>query len=483
MSYLTLGLSLFLVVNTITAIITEQVWQIGVMKAVEALSGQVFRVYLSGVMLYIAVALVIVVPLSAVAVFKISTSLLMLFNMEAGPFQVSWSAVAAQLALGLLAPLIAALWPVTSGARITVREAFSSYGLSVPVGLIERALSQLRKLPPLVALTMSNTFRKKGRLALTLVALVGGGAIFMMVMSVQYSMVRTFDQFLETWNFDIMLGFEHPQRVRSVETLVKGFPGVEYAEMLQFWDTGVRRVDDEEGVDEESVQLMAVSKNGTAYRPVVTAGRYLVPEDDRSIVLNQGLAKDLGVSVADDLVIELNDEDTRWTIVGLLFDIDENQTNSIVWLDVLSRELNLSGRGSAMFVGTEVKGDDHLTSMTRDLREWLDARGKDVSFSLTASEAKTEGVSSMAVIIYLLGVVAILIAGVGSVGLSGALSINALERQKEIGVMRAIGASGRAVGGIFVGEGVLVGLISWLLAVPISLPLGWVFTNSIGGTI
>ena len=49
--------------------------------------------------------------------------------------------------------------------------------------------------------------------------------------------------------------------------------------------------------------------------------------------------------------------------------------------------------------------------------------------------------------------------------------------------MRAIGASGRAVGGIFVGEGKKVGLISWLLAVPISVPLGWVFTNSIGGTI
>ena len=114
---------------------------------------------------------------------------------------------------------------------------------------------------------------------------------------------------------------------------------------------------------------------------------------------------------------------------------------------------------------------------------WLDGRGKDVGFSLTASEVKTESVSSMAVIIYLPGVVAVLIAGVGSVGLSGALSINALERQKEIGVMRAIGASGRAVGGIFVGEGVLVGLISWLLAVHISVPLGWVFTNSIGGTI
>ena len=87
------------------------------------------------------------------------------------------------------------------------------------------------------------------------------------------------------------------------------------------------------------------------------------------------------------------------------------------------------------------------------------------------------------IIVYLLAVVAVLIAVVGSVGLSGALSINALERQKEIGVMRAIGASGRAVGGIFIGEGVIIGMISWLLAIPLSIPLGMAFSNAIGGAI
>ena len=214
MAVLTMGLSLFLVINTITAIVVEQVPQIGVMKAVGARSRQIFRIYLTGVVVYIAIALLIAIPLGAIGAFQLSVWLLGLFSMEVEGFIVSPLAVSLQLALGLLSPLIAALWPVTSGARTTVREAIRSYGLSVGVGLIDRVLSHFRRLPPLVALTVGNTFRKKGRLAMTLVSLVGGGAIFMMVMGVQASMVNTFDKFLETYNFDIIAEFEQPQRIR-----------------------------------------------------------------------------------------------------------------------------------------------------------------------------------------------------------------------------------------------------------------------------
>jgi putative ABC transport system permease protein len=49
--------------------------------------------------------------------------------------------------------------------------------------------------------------------------------------------------------------------------------------------------------------------------------------------------------------------------------------------------------------------------------------------------------------------------------------------------MRAIGASGKAIGGMFVGEGVLIGLISWLISIPLSIPLSWVFNDAIGSTI
>ena len=226
MSFLTLGLSLFLVVNTIKAIVTEQVPQIGVMKAIGASSLEIFRIYLSNIAVYVVIALAIAIPLGVLGAYQFSAIMLGLFNMEAVDFKFPLTAVLVQLSLGLLSPMIAALWPVTAAARTTVLDAISGYGLAINTGLIDRVLSNLERLPPLVVMTISNVFRNKGRLALTLIALVFSGAIFMMVMTVQASMNGFSDDFQETYRFDILISFEKPQRVDYIETLVGDLPQI-----------------------------------------------------------------------------------------------------------------------------------------------------------------------------------------------------------------------------------------------------------------
>jgi putative ABC transport system permease protein len=76
-----------------------------------------------------------------------------------------------------------------------------------------------------------------------------------------------------------------------------------------------------------------------------------------------------------------------------------------------------------------------------------------------------------------------LIAAVGAIGLAGTLSINVLERRREIGVMRAIGASSFTIANIFIGEGLLLGLIAWAIAIPLSIPVGQAFSAVIGQVI
>jgi putative ABC transport system permease protein len=58
-----------------------------------------------------------------------------------------------------------------------------------------------------------------------------------------------------------------------------------------------------------------------------------------------------------------------------------------------------------------------------------------------------------------------------------------VERRREIGVMRAIGASSFSIVGMFVVEGMLVGALSWLLAAPLSYPAARVFSDVIGQAI
>ena len=76
-----------------------------------------------------------------------------------------------------------------------------------------------------------------------------------------------------------------------------------------------------------------------------------------------------------------------------------------------------------------------------------------------------------------------LIAFVGAIGLAGTLSINVLERRREIGVMRAIGASSFQIARLFVGEGLILGLMAWVIAIPLSVPVGQLFSLVIGQVI
>ena len=75
---------------------------------------------------------------------------------------------------------------------------------------------------------------------------------------------------------------------------------------------------------------------------------------------------------------------------------------------------------------------------------------------------------------------AVLMAVVGGSGLIGTMSLNVLERTREIGVMRAVGASDGSVRQIVVAEGILIGVLSWLCGAILAYPLGQILSDAIG---
>ena len=77
-------------------------------------------------------------------------------------------------------------------------------------------------------------------------------------------------------------------------------------------------------------------------------------------------------------------------------------------------------------------------------------------------------------------VMALLLGVVGALGLAGTMTMNVVERSREIGVMRAIGARDRAVLIVFLVEGLLIGFLAWLIGVAISLPISKVLSDALG---
>ena len=106
-------------------------------------------------------------------------------------------------------------------------------------------------------------------------------------------------------------------------------------------------------------------------------------------------------------------------------------------------------------------------SLDRNLeREGIRALG-----SSTKAERRFGFDQHMVMIYWFLIVMSGILAGVGGLGLMTTMSLNVLERRREMGVLRAIGATPAMVWRLVVAEGAFVALLSWALAAVVAGPV------------
>ncbi len=481
MGVLSLGLSGFLIINMMNALVAQQVWQIGVMKAVGATGWRVARVYLMAALTYGLLSLLLAVPLGAVGAHLMADWLLDLVQTTVGPFRVMPGAMMLQIAVGVIVPLLAALIPVIGGARITAHQAISSYGLGSGFGRnwLDRLVGRVRSLPRSLILSLRNTFRRKARIALTLTTLTLGGVMFIVVMSTSASMTNTIDVLLDDFGFDVSVWTDRFYRVNRLVEVTESVPGVVKAEVA------LRRGGELllPAGDEREVGIWGVPPDSEMFRPRIVSGRNLLPEDDCAILLNNKIATDEGFRVNDVITLTIDDRESTWTVVGLIINTNNDQRDNFVPIEPLARETGNANLGGTVWVMAEKHDLETQQKLVSDLREAYPARRIQASYFESAQEIKQRVQKQFDLITSLMLAMAILAAIVGSIGLTSTMTINVVERGREIGVMRAIGARSLAIAGIFVAEGVLIGVLSWLLAVPISYPGARVFSSMIGVTV
>ncbi|HEY8414881.1 MAG TPA: ABC transporter permease, partial [Thermaerobacter sp.] len=477
---LSLLLSGFLVINTLTAVLAQQVRQIGVMKAVGAGRGQLAGMYLGMAAAYGLMSLLVAVPLGAAGARVLTRFGAGLINVDVPGFRLPPVVLALQAAVGLGVPLLAALYPVLAGTRVTVREAISDYGVGPAAGhggLLDRWLRRVPALPRPVLLSLRNTFRRKGRLVLTLATLSLGGAIFIAVLSVHASLQRTLDDALKYWHYDVAVNFSRSYRVKQIEQVVRGVPGVLRAETWGF--EGVRRLRPD-GTEGESTVMIAPPPGSRLLQPTLTAGRWLLPGDENAVVVNTEFLKDEpDVDVGEDVVLKLDSRETTWRVVGVVRGV---LTGPSVYANAphFARVARDVGRARSVRVVTERHDAEFQAQVARVLERRFEAAGMQVAQVETIAQVRRNVEQQFNIIVAFLLAMAALLAVVGALGLAGTMSINVLERLREIGVMRAIGASGGAIRQVFIVEGVFIGILSWLIGGILSLPISKLLSDTVG---
>ncbi len=478
---LALALSGFLVINTISALMAQQVRQIGIMKSMGGRRSQIVAMYLSAILIYSVVALAVAVPATVAVAGGISGVLGGFINIDFPTFVLPANVLLIQVAVGILVPLLAALYPIYRGTAITVREALASVGAG-NVGRadgVSRLLSRVRGISQPSQLSLRNTFRRRGRLALTLVTLVLGGMIFMTVGSVRASLDNLIEQGLSYAQFDISVEFERPYRSRQIEQVVMGVPGVALAET---WDTASAVRVRADGTESDPIILTSQLADSQMVEPTLLQGRWLLPADENAIVISQKvLGNEPDIQVGDTVTLKIDDKEGPWVVVGIaqVLSGPPNVVPAYVNAPFYSRYTGKVGQGSSVQILLN-EGAADVEETVSLLEQRLDDAGLRVASVFTIERLRRITGGFFDIIVYMLSAMGVLIASVGALGLMGTMSTNVLERTREIGVMRAIGASDGAVQRIVILEGVVIGLLSWLMGAGLAYPIGAGLSTAVG---
>jgi putative ABC transport system permease protein len=480
---LALVLSGFLVINTISALLAQQTRQIGMMKAIGARRYQIISMYIVLVILFSLLSLGVALPLGAFGAQFLSVAMGNFLNADMVNFSVSSQVWGLEVAIGLFVPLLTGLYPIIVGTRLSVQEALSTYGLGkgrFGRGPIDKMIERVRNLPRPLLLSLRNTFRRKGRLSLTLITLTLGGAFFIGVFSVKDSLGLTLEDALKYWNYDVAISFNRAHRIEQVQKIAYSVPGITGAESWGFSSVIRKRPDDTES---KSIFMIAPPADTKMLKPIIRQGRWLRPDDENAVVVNTDTLKDeKDIKVGDQLVLKIGTKESKWRVVGIVQGV---LAGPFIYANYpyFVRQTGQAGRAGYLVLLTEKHDAEFQTKVSRELEKTFAIAGVKVSSVETTSMLRQMIQAQFNIIIYLLLVMVILLAVVGALGLMGTMSINVLERTREIGVMRAIGASDGSVEQIFMVEGMLIGLLSWLAGLIFSLPLSKFMCDQIGTTL
>jgi putative ABC transport system permease protein len=458
--------ALVLISNTMTTLVAEQTGEIGIMRAVGARRRQVALVYMRTALLLGALG-----GLLGVALGILLSNLLaryfgsMFWAVDVG-FGVDVGVVLVSLLVGLLAPPLAALPAIRRGVRTDLRVALESTGSAVggqDGG--DRVLRRLDFLPRTMQIGLRGVGRRKRRSLATvlIVALAVGNllAVLGLADGVTTLTRAEWDDHLE--DVRIWTTGRAPFDEQAAEA-IRATPGVAEAEPAL--------VNEVELAGEEAFVWGVVHDPLIRYR--LADGRWFSQaEDERGesvAVIERNLARVTGVEVGDLVTLDTAAGPADLRIVGMAENQQENGTVLFVPLTTIRSLLDRPEAASTYWIRTTSSDEAFVDRTTTLVEDRLAALGYETGGEITYVAVR-DNVAENQTITTSIAVLGFLIVAMSMVGLANAITTSVLERTREIGVLRCIGARARDVRRIFATEGVALVVAGWLLGIPVGFLL------------
>jgi putative ABC transport system permease protein len=465
-----------LIVNLMSAMLEGQRRELGVMKAIGAserqLAAQILMLAAGPGVLAVAVAL----PVAAWLGRLYGSFQGELLNFPVDRYAIPAWAAMVQAAIGIALPVLAAAWPVAKACRQPVADALRETGLAASSSgnRARRWLQGVRLARPQL-LSLHNAFRQRLRFWLSLLALAVAGAVFVGAGNLRVAVKQSVDLLFDSQRYDMTLRVTVPRPARDLVAAAAAVPGVAVAEA---WGRASAALVDDDGTMGNAFDLLAVPVHSRVLAPVLRNGRWLLDDEHDSVVIGSALLKDNpGWELGQRMPLLIEGRPVSLRIVGIV----DSGPEALAYTS--QREL-VAWRGgepaSILLVRASDRSDAGQLELIHRLRASLENEGVAVGASRLLSDSRQGIEDHLQMVVSFLGMMGWVMIVVGGMGLASTMSVGVLERQREIGVLRAIGASGRAILGMVQLEGLVMALLGWLLSLALSVPVSVLLGEAFG---
>ncbi|MFZ5893326.1 MAG: ABC transporter permease [Myxococcota bacterium] len=483
LSGMALALSGVLVGSSISALLARQLREIGVMKTVGATTSQTIALYLALVCGLGVVAEIVALPIGALGARSLSAKVAAMLNIELVSLHIPAWVFGVQTASAIIVPLTLAAVPIQRACRMTVRAALDRQEAVEPdMGFeLPRVARMFDGIDRTLALALRNALRRPVRSLLTVMLLGTGGAMFLTSLNVARGWERMTERVYEDRSYDVEVRLNQPAAVADTLRSIVGVRSVEawgYARTAVWRPQAIDIVRTYPDGGHGSFTLLGPPPDTSLIRFPLLAGRWLQRGDTDAVVLNHmALAQLPGAAVGDTIQLSLVGEPNTWRVVGIVEEVGAASA-AYVTRDALARAAK-EPADAGRLLRISVDRPEQRTQLIRQIEQRLQAEGASVEAVIPLAVLRTAMGDHVLILIRLLLSMAALMIIVGLLGLASTMGNNVLERTREIGVLKTLGATPRKILGLVTTEALVLAGASFCLALIASLPL----SAAIGGTV
>ena len=472
--YVLAGLALitavFLIANTMNTLMAEQTAEIGVMKAIGGRRRQIAGVFLRAALYLAAFGVLIGVPIGIAIAHLIANFVTGSVLGVPGRFAVSLPVIAFSAVFAVVLTVGASAPALRRALRIPVRDALQSQGAAVTFGVspIDRLLMHGRVLPRTVRLGVRNLVRNKRRTAATTlqIALAVATALGFLNMAISFGRALEKDYSVIAWDASMYAPAGAPRLDAAARQIAAGTAGVERVEPVLL-----------NTIEYAGEPYPVFGMTDTAlYHPDLRSGRWYTAEEARQgtpvAVVGPNVAREKGLEPGDTVAVTTAGGEMDVQIVGIDRSQQQDGRAFYVPLRWLQQATGWGDATNLLWLSMNPADDAAIDRSTNAVEDALAGAGYRVApeklYSLKAeNQAANDAILNMIVMVG--GVVV----AIGMVGLVNAITMNVIERTREIGILRCLGARARDIRRAFAAESVVQAVVGWVIGIPLGFLLSW----------